>query len=125
MRGEGKIGTERKEFRRGRAREEGKKRERKKRVGANKKEAIAVSGREATGCVFFFFFFKREGKGERKGKKHQCERETLIGCLSHVPQPATELTSQASALTGNQTSDLSLCGTTSNYQNSSGQGTTG
>ena len=75
--------------------------------------------------VSFFFFFKREGKGGRKGKKHQCERETLIGCLSHVPQPATELTSQASALTGNQTSDLSLCGTTSNYQNSSGQGTTG
>ena len=69
MRGEGKIGTERKEFRRGRAREEGKKRERKKRVGANKKEAIAVSGREATGCVFFFFFLRERGR-ERERERN-------------------------------------------------------
>ena len=36
----------------------------------------------------------REGgrEGEREGEKHQCERKTLIGCLSYMPQPGTEIT---------------------------------
>ena len=34
---------------------------------------------------FYLFLERREGR-EKEGKKHQCERETLIGYLSH-PQP--------------------------------------
>ena len=39
---------------------------------------------------FFFFnkilfiFRKRGREGEREGKKHGCERETSIDCLSHA-----------------------------------------
>ena len=29
-------------------------------------------------------------KGEIEGEKHQCERETLIGCLSYMPPPGTK-----------------------------------
>ena len=43
-------------------------------------------------------------EGEREGEKHKYEKETLIGCL------LTESATQARALTGNRTSDLSLCG---------------
>ena len=48
------------------------------------------------------FIFRERG---REGKKQQCERE---------PQSGTEPAIQASPLTGNQTSDLLLCMTTSN-----------
>ena len=46
--------------------------------------------------IFLFFKFSpydmlidfRDGEGRgRKGGKHQHERETLIGCLSHAPHP--------------------------------------
>ena len=58
---------------------------------------------------FFSFINSRErGKeGENKGEKHQCERETSIGCPLHVPQlgteprPGTKPTTQACALTRN------------------------
>ena len=33
----------------------------------------------------YVFFRERGREGEREGKKHQYESETLIGCLSHVP----------------------------------------
>ena len=32
---------------------------------------------------FYLFIFRERG---RKEEKHQCERETLIGCLSHTPK---------------------------------------
>ena len=41
-------------------------------------------GRVGTGLFFFFFGFRERGReGEREGEKHQCKRETSIGCL-HV-----------------------------------------
>ena len=48
------------------------------------------------------------------GEKHRCERETSICYLSHAPQLGTWSTTQAHALTRNQTSDLSFCRMTSN-----------
>ena len=45
-------------------------------------------------------------KGERMGEKHQCVRDTSIGCLSHAPNWGTWPATQACALTGNQTCDL-------------------
>ena len=40
-------------------------------------------------CGFFFLrfylFFREKGReGVREGQKHQCTRETSIGCLSHT-----------------------------------------
>ena len=55
----------------------------------------------------------REGK-EREGEKHWCERETSITCLPYMPwwiKPTT----QVCALTGNQTSDLLICGVMPNW----------
>ena len=60
------------------------------------------------GLFIDLFFRKRGREGERKGGKHQCKRKTLIGCLLHTPHLETQPQTQASALTGNQTSDLSL-----------------
>ena len=54
--------------------------------------------------ISFYFFTdsrKRGREGEREGEKHRCERETLIGCLLHVPQLGTKLATQVWALTGN------------------------
>ena len=52
--------------------------------------------------IFYVFIFRERGReGEREGKKHQCDRETLVGCLLHAPQLGTELTTQAHALMGN------------------------
>ena len=36
-------------------------------------------------AVMFIDF--RERRREREREKHQCERETSIGCLSQLPQP--------------------------------------
>ena len=41
------------------------------------------------------------------GEKHRCERDTLIGCLSYVPQLGTKPSTQVCTLTRNQTGDLS------------------
>ena len=49
---------------------------------------------------------------EERRENHQCERETLIGCLPYVPQPEIKPATQASALTGNQTPRLSVYRTT-------------
>ena len=40
--------------------------------------------------LYLFIFGERGREGDKKGEKHQCERETLIGCLSHVPPPGTK-----------------------------------
>ena len=45
--------------------------------------------------VLFFYLFKkilfifreRRREREREGEKHQCERETSIGCLLYMPPP--------------------------------------
>ena len=34
-----------------------------------------------------FIFRERGREGEREGEKHQCERETSIGCLLYMPPP--------------------------------------
>ena len=34
---------------------------------------------------FYFFILERGREGEKEGEKHQCTRETLIGCLSYAP----------------------------------------
>ena len=53
---------------------------------------------------FHLFIFKeKEGEGER--------RETLIGYLMHKPQLGAGPATQAFALIGNRTGDLSLCET--------------
>lgn len=48
-----------------------------------------------------------EGKGERE-QKHGCERETVISCLSYVPQLGIEPSTQSCAGTGNLTGNLSV-----------------
>ena len=36
---------------------------------------------------FYLFTFRERGReGEGVGEEHQCVRDTLIGCLSHVPK---------------------------------------
>ena len=35
--------------------------------------------------LFISFFRERRREGKREGEKHQCERETSIGCLSYAP----------------------------------------
>ena len=77
-------------------------------------------GSTMSGIFFFFkrfylFIFRERGREkEREGEKYLCERETWIGCLTYAPQPGTKPTNPACALTRNQTSDLSLCGTMPN-----------
>ena len=55
-------------------------------------------------CLFVYLFIE--------GEKHQCERETLMGCLSHTPWLGTIPTAQPCAPTGNWTSSLLLDGVT-------------
>ena len=64
--------------------------------------------------IYFILFLEREGGREKAGEKHPCEREISIDCLPSVPWPGTEPATQAHALTGNQTGELSLCGTMPN-----------
>ena len=52
---------------------------------------------------YLFIFRDRGREGERKGKKHRCDQWPLLGNWRTKP------TTQAFALTGNQTSDLLLC----------------
>ena len=52
------------------------------------------------GLIYLFLERRKEGE------KHQCGRETLISCLSHIPCLGMESTTQALALTGNPTGDL-------------------
>ena len=57
-------------------------------------------------------------EGRIEGEKIQCERETSICPYTRGMQPTT----QAWALTRNQTCDLLICGSMSNQLNHMGQG---
>ena len=70
-------------------------------------------------------FKERRREGEREGEKHQCERETPIGCLSFALQPGTEPVTQACALTGNRTPDPLVHGTRSHWSGLEAALTTG
>ena len=61
-------------------------------------------------------------KEEREGVKHQCVRETSIGCLLYAPQLGTWPTTWACALTWTKTSNLSLCGVVLDPLSHTGQG---
>ena len=53
--------------------------------------------------TFYLFIFRERGrKGEREGEKHQC---VVASCAPWCPALGTWPTTQACALTGNQTSD--------------------
>ena len=49
---------------------------------------------------FVIIFLEREEERER-GRETFMEENTLINCLLYAPQPGTEPTTQACALTGN------------------------
>ena len=49
-------------------------------------------------------------EGEEEGEKHQCERETSVGCLLHVSLPGIKPATQIYAQTGNETYDLLVYG---------------
>ena len=70
----------------------------------------------------YFIFRERGKKGEREGEKHRRVKETSIGCLQYEPQPGTKSTTQACALTRNQTSNFSLCRTTPSQSSHTRQG---
>ena len=73
--------------------------------------------------ILFIFIFKEKGKeGEKEGERHQCEKETSIGCLSDAPQPVIEPTTPECALTGNQTGYLLGCGMTPTKMSHTDQG---
>ena len=63
-------------------------------------------------CFFFLkilFIFRERGREEEsEGGKHWCDREISVSCLSYMPWPGPEPTTQACALTGIWTSDPSL-----------------
>ena len=41
--------------------------------------------------IFYLLIFRERGReGEREGEKHECERETSIGCLSYAARPGTK-----------------------------------
>ena len=71
-----------------------------------------------TFCLLIF----REKRREEERKGNIDVRETFINCLSYVPQPGTEPTTQACALTRNQNGYISLCRTTPNQLNHTCQG---
>ena len=52
---------------------------------------------------------ERGREGEREAEKHQCKRETSVGCLSYAPRWGTEPTIWTCVLTGNPTHHLSVC----------------
>ena len=83
--------------------------------------------------IFFFIAFRESG---REREKHQRERETLIGCLLHLPglgdrartggsstpRPGIESATQVCALTGNRTCNPLVTGQCSNQLSHSRQG---
>ena len=65
--------------------------------------------------ILLFFIFRERGReGEKEGAKHQCDRKKSTRCLPYVLSPGTKPITQACALTGNWTGDLSPCRTMPN-----------
>ena len=59
---------------------------------------------------FILFFRERGWEREWEGENHRCVRETSMNCLLHAPQLGTWPETQACAMTGNWTGDLSVHG---------------
>ena len=72
--------------------------------------------------MFKILFLERGREGEREGEKHQCVRETSVGCLSSTPGLGTKPATQALALTWNRTGDISFCRMMPDTLRHSGQG---
>ena len=72
--------------------------------------------------IYFLIFRERGREKETEGDNHQCERETLTGCLPYVPRPGTEPATQACALTKNPASDLLFHWMTPNQLSHTGWG---
>ena len=69
--------------------------------------------------------FREKGQeGEGAGEKHQCERETSVGCLLYMPGLGNTPTSWPCALTRNRTGDFLVCGVMPNQLSHAGQGFT-
>ena len=66
---------------------------------------------------FIYLFIFRKG-----GREVEIEREKYQLVASHMPQPGTWPSTQACALTGNLTSDLSVCSSTPNPLSHTSQG---
>ena len=69
-----------------------------------------------------FIFRERVREGGREGEKRRCERETSVLCFLHMPRLWTHPTTQACALSRNQTGNLSLCRTMPNQLSHTTQG---
>ena len=74
--------------------------------------------------IYLFKFYFSERGEERVGDRERNIdlRETWISCFLYVPSPGTEPATQASALTRNITSDLSVCKMMSNHLSHTGWG---
>ena len=76
----------------------------------------------------FFLFLPKDifpiafSERGREREKHQCERETSIGCLLYAPGLGNKPTTQACAQTGNQTHSFSVTEQRSNQLSHVGQG---
>ena len=70
----------------------------------------------------FIYLFLERGEGREEEKERNVDVREKHGSVASRTHPAgTEPAPQANALTGNQTGDLSLCGTTPNPLSHSGQ----
>ena len=73
----------------------------------------------------FFSFFERQVKREGKRGRETLMRERNINWLPpYMPRPGSKPTTQAHALTWNQTGDLLVCGMMPNQLSHTGQGHT-
>ena len=81
-------------------------------------------------CLFIylwilFIYFQREWKAVRKKMRETLMWEgNIISCLSYALQLGTKPVTQAHGLTGNQTSNLLLCGMMPNQLSHTSQGFT-
>ena len=72
---------------------------------------------------FYLFIFRERGReAGRGGEKHWCGREHWSVSCPSCPQPRTWPATQACALTGNWTSELSVCRTVPNPLRHTSQG---
>ena len=66
----------------------------------------------------FVYLLIERGEGRRKRERSMTQKHQLVA--SHIPT-RNQSTTEACALIGNQTGDLSLCGTTPNQLSHAGQ----